>query len=424
MTKRNLKIFVSLCLSLTIVLLLNNYFFMTNTPRINKFLLAKLPPRVASFLSSISQKEEVASEEGGSRFNPIAFNNPLPTATPIPTVSFSLTPGEDQQQPSSSLSFPSQSPSGRHVSPTKRPSPTPTKIPYPSKLGINLLSTYSSGAKTIIAAKPKIIKVMDPQNIPGLMTAVKDYKKIYPSGVAIIRVYNGDKKYTLGNDPTASAEDFFASVISPAIQRLGGNMSYFSYLEAPNEFDNTPGWESLENVSWLNGFWLKLIELNKNAGIKTCAASIPVGNPPGSYDEIKNKMEFFSGALTKMKETGSAFCYHAYTLNYSTNTGTENYSSLRYRMLHQIMGEINGSYSSIPFILSEAGVDKEGNPKTSGWQAQGSASKYESWLAWFDKEMNNDNYVMGATLFQIGDGHWSSFNLEPIADWLATYIKR
>ncbi len=398
---------------------------MANTPLINKFLLAKLPPRVASFLSSISQKEEIASEEGISRSNPISFNNPLPTATPLPLPQLSLTPDENQHQPDLSPSSPA--PSNRYSSPipTKKPAPpTPTKIPYPSKLGINLLSTYSTGAKTIIAAKPKIIKVMDPQNIGGLMTAVKDYKKIYPSGIVIIRVYNADKKYTLGNDPTAAAEDFFATVISPAIQKLGGNMSYFNYLEAPNEFDNTLGWDSLENVSWLNGFWLRLIELNKSAGIKTCATSIPVGNPPGSYEEIKNKMETFSGALTKMKETGSAFCYHAYTLNYSTNTGTENYSSLRYRMLHQIMGEVNGGFSSIPFVLSEAGVDKEGNPKTSGWQAQGSASKYESWLAWFDKEMNNDAYVIGATLFQIGDGHWSSFDLEPIANWLANYIKR
>ena len=74
---------------------------------------------------------------------------------------------------------------------------------------------------------------------------------------------------------------------------------------------------------------------------------------------------------------------------------------------------------TLPFILSEAGVDQNGDPKTSGWAARGSEGDYKNWLSWFNGQINQDSYVLGATLYQIGDNHWSSFNIESIADWIS-----
>jgi hypothetical protein len=294
-----------------------------------------------------------------------------------------------------------------------------------SKTGIFILSGYSAGAKQIIGAKPQIIKIMDPQQNGGLLQAAKDFKDANAGGISVLRIYEGtqNKKYTLNDDPASSAKDFFQSVIVPALNSLGDNKKYFDYIETPNELDNTPGWETTENVTWLSKFWETLIGLNSQAGLRTCVGSIPVGNPPGSAAEIKNSLSFFATAFKKAVINNAAVCYHAYSLNYTTDVSQELASSLRYRIIHQAMSEIDPSFSTLPFILSEAGIDQAGNPQTSGWQARGNGTEYTNWLTWFDGEMNKDNYVLGATLFQIGDDNWSSFNLEPLAGWIAGSIK-
>jgi hypothetical protein len=80
----------------------------------------------------------------------------------------------------------------------------------------------------------------------------------------------------------------------------------------------------------------------------------------------------------------------------------------------------------MPLILTEGGVDESGTPATSGWQARGTAADYERWLNWFDSQLQQDLYVMGCTLFEIGNPEswgWPSFDLEPIAGWMRNYLR-
>jgi len=73
--------------------------------------------------------------------------------------------------------------------------------------------------------------------------------------------------------------------------------------------------------------------------------------------------------------------------------------------------------------LTEGGIDRAGNPNQDGWRARGSAAKFQRWLLWYDTELQKDPYVLGVTLFQIGDPTgWWSFDIEPIAQWLADVI--
>ena len=44
-----------------------------------------------------------------------------------------------------------------------------------------------------------------------------------------------------------------------------------------------------------------------------------------------------------------------------------------------------------------------GTPATSGWQARGTAAQYERWLNWFDRQISQDSYLLGCTLFENGD---------------------
>ncbi|MBI4067764.1 hypothetical protein HY407_05255 [Candidatus Gottesmanbacteria bacterium] len=294
-----------------------------------------------------------------------------------------------------------------------------------SKLGIFILSSYSPGAKKIVAVGPKVIKVLDPHLNASLLTAAKEYKSKYPNGKTVLRVYDNTVglKYNISQDPVLSAQDLFDKVINPALTSLGSDLSLFDYIETPNEVDNVVDFSTVENVRWLAKFWLKLAQLNHEKGIASCVASISVGGVGGNTDaEIGQRIAEFVPTLREVKKMNGAWCYHAYTLEYSKDPLVEQWYSLRYRKFYAYLQSNASDIADIPMILSEAGVDKTGNPTTDGWQQRGSKAQYEDWLNWFDSELKKDSYILGTTLFQIGDTHWSSFNLEPIADYLVAHI--
>lgn len=293
----------------------------------------------------------------------------------------------------------------------------------PSKLGIFILTSYTEGAKKIVAAGPKVIKVMDPHSSPEMNNAVKDYKQSRPDGIVVVRMYGRQPAFTLKQDPIQSAEEYFETRLMQPLNILKNAKSLYDYIEAPNEVENTPGWETVEEVTWLGKFWARLTELNAEAGFKTCIGSIPVGNPGGDPAQMKAKLQAFAPALDAALKSGGTICYHGYSIEYSTDVAIENWFSLRHRIFQQAMREINPEYAQIPFIISEGGIDKTGNPETDGWKARGTEQQFIDWLQWYDKELQKDPQVIGVTLFQIGDSHWSSFDVEAAADEIVDMIE-
>ncbi|MBI3366835.1 hypothetical protein HY041_04385 [Candidatus Roizmanbacteria bacterium] len=316
--------------------------------------------------------------------------------------------------------------------PSKYISPRPTNRPPPqtststsrlssSKIGIFILSNYSEGAKSIVASGPRVIKVMDPQSNSSLMNAVREYKNRFPQGIVIMRVYEGTPglRYDLEKDPEESAQNFWQQVLQPAINKMQlSDRQLIDYFAGPNEYENIPGLDSSESSSWSGKFWARLAQIISSNGFKPAVGEIPVGNP----DE--NNLEGFVPALEAIKQTGGVFTYHAYTIKYTKDTGVEYYYSLRYRLFNDWLKQHHPDLINLPTILTEGGVDEVGDPKTSGWQAKGSAQEYQDWLSWYDTQIKNDSSIIGVTLFQIGDGHWSSFNLDPVAGWLSNYLKQ
>jgi len=296
-----------------------------------------------------------------------------------------------------------------------------------SKIGIHLIGRYTQGAKEIILAGPKVIKVLDPQANSEMREAVRDYKSRYPKGIVVMRVWERTPEvhYSLQDDPAASADDFWQRVLEPAIEKLSvEERKMIDYLEGPNEGENTPTWESVDSARWFGRFWERLAGRIWKAGFRPCVGSIAVGNPPGTIEEIWAKLEAFLPALRSAKRYKGAWSYHTYSLEYSTDTNVEKWYSLRYRIFYEFLRKKHLDLVNLPIILTEGGIDKAGNPQTDGWQARGSKEKYQAWLEWFDKEMRKDKQVLGVTLFQIGNPEgWSSFDLEPIASWLGDYLK-
>lgn len=422
MKNQKYKIAVVIIIALFFVTLLAKTIFVQNTPRLNK-----------QFFENLFQK-----------------NTPL---TPTPSITYfiiptvppksppQLSPTRPPQKisptktirPTTTLSSPipskyiSSSPTN---SPTKRPTNSPSPLPSSShlsssKIGIFILSDYSEGAKSIVASGPRVIKVMDPQSIGSIANAMKEYKSKYPSGIVLARFYFEAPGNSLDSNPVDAAENIFNVYIKPQINKLGDSLRYVDYIETPNESDQTQTWDTITKTQWNAQFWMRLADLYHQAGTKICAGSIAVANiGNNSYDGVGQYIAELVPMLREIKHLGGAWCYHGYSLNFTTDLNEEIWTSLRYRVFYDYLQKNAIDVADIPMIISETGIDQTGDPKTSGWQARGSQQQFENWLTWYDGQIKQDSYIIGATIFQSGDGHWSSFNLDPIAGWLSNYLKQ
>jgi hypothetical protein len=169
-------------------------------------------------------------------------------------------------------------------------------------------------------------------------------------------------------------------------------------------------------------------------------------------------MEVFMPALEAAYRCGGIFTLHEYnspTMTCGVNFGQEalipgatalgveaGYHALRYRYWYEAYLKPRGM-GDLPLVISEAGV--EGRPTPGGpcndpggrawkaygewWVAQGlgptPADAYVNVLSWYDQQLRQDEYVVGATLFTAGaihgDATWFPFDLHDVLVPLAYY---
>ncbi|MDB6056777.1 MAG: hypothetical protein JWO95_621 [Verrucomicrobiales bacterium] len=293
-----------------------------------------------------------------------------------------------------------------------------------SKLSAHLINAYTVGSSNIVSGKPRLLKVLalDSGFPSGMLQAMRDYKVKVPNGKIIVRVYS-PKMYSMTDDATTSANDFWNTIIQPALNSIGASdRTLIDYMEGPNEGQTpTIGYpfdQQVQASQWINQFWTNLTPKVVSAGMKPCIGSISVGNID-PFSLLSN----FVPALRQAKAAGGAWSYHAYTVQYSTDVAAEIWWSLRYRQFYTYFAQNFPDLNDMPLILTEGGVDQSGDPLTSGWQARGTAAQYERWLNWFDYQMRQDPYLLGCTLFENGDpSGWPSFELEPITGWFRGYL--
>lgn len=298
--------------------------------------------------------------------------------------------------------------------------PARAAAPSNSRLSAHLIGSFTAGAQQIVAARPRVLKILDVHG--PMLQAARAYKSGTPDGEVVLRIHT-PRVYTRQHDPAASAQDFWDTVLAPAVNSISqSDRALIDYLEGPNECDSTPCWSPLEDAQWFNTFWVALAPLIGNAGFKPVAFSIPVGNPPGSTTYIGQVLDAIVPALRACKSYNGGWSYHSYTIPYTTDVNQETWYSLRYRQYYQYFATKYPDLSSLPLILTEGGVDGQSAEGGPGWRAY-DASRYQAWLAWYDQQLAQDAYVVGCTLFQIGDPYgWYSFDLEPVAAWLAGHI--
>lgn len=289
-----------------------------------------------------------------------------------------------------------------------------------SKIGVHLIGSYTSGSQKMIRGKMPILKILDLHQ--PMLDAARDYKAANPNGIVVLRCYT-PVRYTLADNPFSTADRYWNTYFKPQMDKLStSERKLIDYVEATNEMGECPTWENDRSIAWFTSFSIRWVSICVREGFRPCLASIPVGNPGGDISEVKKKILKYTRALRAAKRVGGAWSYHSYTIQYTTDVGVELWYSLRYRKFYEAFKGPYSDLADMPMILTEGGVDYGGNRDTDGWSARGSAEKFESWLRWFDSEIQKDPYVLGITLFQNGDPqNWKSFDLEPLSDWFMQY---
>lgn len=292
-----------------------------------------------------------------------------------------------------------------------------------SKISVQLLADrYSPGAKQIVAAGPRVLKIFDLG--PGMREALADYKTRFPQGTVVLRVWT-TRKWTLQDDPEQAGRAWWTDVVKPHLDKITAQeRRWIDYVEGPNEGDSTPTWRTVEEARWFSRFTVAMCKAYAEAGVRPNIGSIAVGNPGGNPSEFRANVRAFIPALEAAKKANGSWGYHAYTLHYTTDPDTERWFSLRYRMIREEVCKVRPDLSNLPLILTEGGVDLSGNIYESGWVTRGSADDFMKWLRWFDTQMRLDPYVIGLTLFQSGGfDQWPSFEVEAAAPRIAEHLR-
>ena len=172
-----------------------------------------------------------------------------------------------------------------------------------SKLSAHLINSYTAGSSNIVAGHPRTLKVLGVDSgFPSSMAqAMRDYKAKVPTGKVVVRIYT-PKTYSLADNATASAGDFWTNVLRQSLNTLSASdRALIDYLEGPNEGDTPalgyPNSAPLQASQWFNQFWTNLTPFIVAGGYKPCIGSIAVGNPGGTTAEIQSYLAAFVPAL-------------------------------------------------------------------------------------------------------------------------------
>ncbi len=294
----------------------------------------------------------------------------------------------------------------------------------PSKLGLHVVRNDSPRIMEFVRrVRPAVIKAVSDV---GWLTEVK---QVSPETVTVGRFQATHQD--MNGDPALAAQAFVAEQLTR--YRLNPKVDYW---EGWNEPDPN------ENMGWYAAFEAERVRLLAEQGFRAAVGGFATGVP--EWDEFL----MFLPAIEAVMQHGGILTLHEYgapTMNYLVGTplpGWPGHSdrgvlALRYRWWYEEILIPRGLV--VPLIISEAGIDgitmagQRPGPDGLGWQdfggyweqvgLPGGAEGYVRQLAWYDSELQRDDYVIGFTIFTAGGGEgWRSYEVNDILPRLARYV--
>ena len=318
------------------------------------------------------------------------------------------------------------------MGPTSTPRPTPTPTPtWPpglekpgrSKLGLHVARNNSPDIMEFVRrTKPKVVKAV------GDVGWLNDVKEASPNTMTIGRL-EADQQTVFG-DPEAAARDFVARYLADYLANSG-----VDYWEGWNEPDP-------HYMEWYARFEAERVRVMAANGLRAAVGGFSTGTP--EWDEF----EQFLPAIQAVSRYGGILTLHEYgapTLDSGVGMALPGRQAhpdrgvltLRYRWWYEALLLPRGL--AVPLVISEAGIDgtiaSRVGPEGKGWQdfadywsqqklGQDKVGAYIRQLAWYDHELQRDDYVVGCAIFTAGapSGSWDSFDITSILRHLATYV--
>jgi len=183
------------------------------------------------------------------------------------------------------------------------------------------------------------------------------------------------------------------------------NKNQYAFTQAPYvhcwELPNEPPVETKNQRAKLVEFSLRAIELMHTAGLRTVALNLSVGWP-----SIGTAIDL----IPILRET-DFWGLHEY--GWRTMDSDAKWYSLRHRRTVDEMGT-----EVPPLLITECGLEP------GGWKKFTNREGFQEQLAWWDDELEKDEYVYCATLFTSGpNSDWEDFDIDKeLSLWLKDRI--
>jgi hypothetical protein len=370
--------------------------------------------------------------------------SPTPTATPTAQPTQPSTPTATAQPTASPMATLSATPLfSLHLpnmlnllptaTPTLTPMPTPTPtLPWPpplaeparSKVGIHVQWNNSPEIMEFIRRmKPAVVKAA------GDLGFLAEVKEDSPSTVTVARLM--EAQMSAEGDPVEAARAFVAKNLEQ--YRFHPAVDYWEGYNEPVVRDRMP---------WFAAFEAERVRVMASHGLRTAIGGFSTGVP--EWEE----MEGFLPAIEAAYEHGGILTLHEYdapTMDRTVGMGLPGQHgdpargplALRYRWWYEDFLKPRGLV--VPLVISEAGIDggvtDRPGPDGHGWldfraywieQGLGNDPTriYIDQLAWYDAELQRDDYVIGCAVFTAGpmNEDWRSFDITSILRHIATYL--
>jgi hypothetical protein len=223
----------------------------------------------------------------------------------------------------------------------------------------------------------------------------------------------------MDGDPVQRANEWWNRVSTRVL-----NNPEVDYWEGYNE----PGNLSASEMGWYARFEERRVEILAQNGRKACIGNFSTGTP-----DVRTEIwEAFYPAIDAAMAHEGVLGLHEYSAptmdTYFDPAAGEGWHTGRYRKVYRQFLIPTGR--EIPLVITETGIDGGVSPPCNsggcGWKGYQSSDNYFNQLKWYDSLLQQDSYVLGATIFclELPDPAWNSFDIAgDVLNKLIEYVR-
>ncbi|MEW5717741.1 MAG: hypothetical protein AB1817_03870, partial [Chloroflexota bacterium] len=259
-----------------------------------------------------------------------------------------------------------------------------------SKLSVHLNSYPNNAFDVLEQIQPSIVKIYNQSSEMN----IDEIRRRCPNTLIVYRHYS-DHDYR-------ESADLFFDEMRDTFNKLRGRGILWEGI-------NEPILETADDARALNAWIVRYAKLLHDEGELVVGFSWSTGNPTPDKLPI---------VLPHLIEAATAVDLHSFHEYYKQNG-----AQVDWRHYRDFESALPASARK-PILITECGWDDNGDPATGGYIGKVTQQEYLEILKQYDAALMQDPYVLGATIFQWGDGRWPSFELAPMINLLGGHIQQ